>query len=304
MNPLSSHPVDFSVIVPTYARPEQLAACLGALARLDYPRDRFEVIVVDDASEMPPEAVVVSFRDRLNVTLVTQSHAGPAAARNTGAARARGEFLAFTDDDCTPAPDWLQALAGRFAATPDRAVGGQMRNALPENPYSTASQFLLAYLYSYYNSDVSGARFFASMNLAMPADRFRAIGGFDTSFPTAAAEDRELCDRWLHHGYQMTYAPQAIIYHTHRLTLRSFWRQHFHYGRGAFAFHRARARRGSDSIRVEPLSFYLDLLRYPFSHDGGRAALLAALLGLSQVANVVGFMWEAARHNLGKIGRS
>jgi len=76
----------FSIIVPTYARLRQLTACMQALANLDYPRDRFEVIVVDDGSETPPEAAVLSFRNRLDVTLVQQAHAGPAVARNTGAA--------------------------------------------------------------------------------------------------------------------------------------------------------------------------------------------------------------------------
>src|SRR5437867_3420967 len=84
----------FSIVVPTYRRPKQLAACLQALAKLDYARERFEVIVVDDGSTTPPEAVVTSFQDRLQVTLVLQPHAGSAAARNTGAERARGEYLA------------------------------------------------------------------------------------------------------------------------------------------------------------------------------------------------------------------
>src|SRR5262245_37328532 len=94
----------FSIVVPTYQRPDQLTMCLQSLTFLDYPRSNFEVIVVDDGSEMPPETVVAAFHDRLDVTLLTQPHAGPAQARNTGAAHAKGAFLVFTDDDCTPAP--------------------------------------------------------------------------------------------------------------------------------------------------------------------------------------------------------
>jgi len=114
-----SHPF-FSVIVPTYERAGQLSVCLHALACQSYPRDHFEVLVVNDGSEAPPEAVVDCFRDKIDVTLLTQPHAGPAAARNNGAERARGEFLAFTDDDCRPAPNWLKALAGRFDTTSTR----------------------------------------------------------------------------------------------------------------------------------------------------------------------------------------
>ncbi len=283
----------FSIVIPTYARPRQLATCLQYLARLDYPRDRFEVIVVDDGSETPPEAVIASFCGHLDVTLLKQAHAGPAAARNTGATQARGAFLAFTDDDCAPAPDWLQTLAARFATTPDHLIGGRTLNALPDNPYSTASQLLIAYLYTYYNADSDRARFFASNNLAMPADRFHAIGGFDMTYTRTAAEDRELCDRWLHHGYRMAYAPEALVYHAHALTFRTFLRQHFNYGCGAFRFRQARAQRACGRIRLEPFSFYLNLLLYPFSQaQGWRALFLAVLLGVSQVANAVGFLGE------------
>src|SRR5688572_17617375 len=106
----------FSIIIPTRNRSGHLAACLKSLARLDYPCDRFEVIVVDDGSETPVDGVVAAIRERIDVSLATQAHAGPATARNRGAAGAKGEFLAFTDDDCAPASDWLQRLAARFAA--------------------------------------------------------------------------------------------------------------------------------------------------------------------------------------------
>ena len=115
----------FSIIIPTYERPRQLATCLQALTHLAYPSHRFEVIVVNDGSEKPLNSVVDPYRHRLNVILLSQPNAGPATARNTGAAQARGRFLVFTDDDCAPSPDWLKFLAKRFAATPDCAIGGR-----------------------------------------------------------------------------------------------------------------------------------------------------------------------------------
>ncbi len=291
----------FSIIVPTYRRPAQLAACLRAMARMDYPRGGFEVIVVDDGGQTIPEALIASFKDRLDVTVLAQEHAGPAAARNTGAAKATGQFLAFTDDDCLPAPDWLQALALCFERVPERAIGGRTVNALPGNPYSTASQILIDYLYSYYNADPDQARFFASNNLALPAERFRAIGSFDGAWQRAAAEDRELCDRWLQQGLQMTYAQEVIVYHEHALTLRTFLRQHFSYGRGAFWFHRIRSRRGMGPVKVEPVRFYRNLLLYPFAQKHGRRApLLTGLMLVSQIANAAGFFWERHTTSLKK----
>lgn len=254
----------FSIVIPTYNRPDRLKKCLQSITQLNYPRDRFEVIVVDDGSKTPMDAVVSPFREVLNVTFIRQLNAGPADARNRGAAQAKGQFLVFTDDDCIPETNWLKNLDTHFATTPDSLIGGKTLNALSDNLYSTASQILIDYLYSYYNQDSYSSNFFASNNFAMPVDRFHALGGFDTSFPLAAGEDREFCDRWLSQGYTMLYASDVQIYHAHHLTLPKFWRQHFNYGRGAFCFHRTRAQRAHNRIKVEPFSFYIKLLTYPF----------------------------------------
>lgn len=291
----------FSIIVPTFNRPLPLTHCLQSLARLNYPRNRFEVIVVDDGSESPIEAAVSSFCNQLNITLITQPHRGPAIARNKGATHAKGQLLAFTDDDCIPTPDWLKALAVRFGETPDHVIGGRTLNVLLDNLYSTASHFLIEYLYSYYNAKSDQARFFTSNNLALTTDRFHRIGGFNTFFPHAAAEDREFCDRWLRHGFRMAYAPEALIYHAHRLTLHGLCRQQFNYGRGAFRFHQLRARHRLNDFRLEPLSFYVNMLRYPLAEiRGPKKYLILALIVLSQGTNAAGFLWEMVRQIIRK----
>lgn len=285
----------FSIVIPTYNRPAQLNACLQACARLDYPRDRYEVIVVDDGGSSTLDAIVAQFHGVLTLKLLRQEHSGPAVARNRGASEARGAFLAFTDDDCAPEPNWLQELASQFSASPDCLVGGQTINSLSDNIYSTASQLLISYLYSYYNAAPDQARFFTSNNLALPADRFRSVGGFDTSYPLAAGEDRELCDRWLRLGDRMVYAQGAMVYHAHPLTFRTFVRQHFHYGRGAYCFHQIRAQRCNGRIKIEPLSFYRNMLAYPFSQSRcGWAMILSLSLVTAQIANAAGFFLEKA----------
>jgi len=283
----------FSIIVPTYNHPERLADCLKSLSQLEYPRDRFEVIVVDDGSQVNPEAVVAPFLGRLNVSLITQKHSGPGAARNNGATQARGQFLAFTDSDCMPVSNWLQNLATRFAMEPDHAIGGRTLNFLSDNLYSTTSQVTRDVVYAYYNTHHHKMQFFPSSNLAMPADRFRAIGGFDPTF--TRSQDRELCDRWQHYGFQMTYAPEVLVYHAHPYTFHAFWRRYFNGGRFAFRFHQTAARRGSGSPKVDS-RFYLNLFRNIFSQEhGSRALWVTALLIISQFANAMGFYWEWLR---------
>ncbi len=286
----------FSIVIPTYNRPERLGDCLRSLTQLEYPRDRFEVVVVDDGSSTPLDTVIEPLRSQLNITLLRQANAGPAAARNAGAQQAQGELLAFTDDDCMPARNWLSGFAHHLAQVPDAMVGGRSLNALPENLYSTASQALIDYLYSYY-SDPQKEMFFASNNIALSRSLYSSVGGFDTAFPLAAAEDRELCDRWQQQGYSMCYAPEVTLRHAHHLSLKSFWRQHFGYGRGAFCFHQLRAQRNHQPIQVEPVKFYTDLLTYPLKRSDVKSpAFVSLLFFLSQVATTAGFFWERSVH--------
>jgi len=287
-----NHIPSFSIIIPTYNRPQQLALCLQALVRQDYPH--FEVIVVDDGSKIPLFECVKIFKSQLDITLLTQYNAGPAVARNTGAAYAKGQFLAFTDDDCQPDANWLKNLATGFKENPDAAIGGKVINQLPKNIYSTASQLLTDYLYIYYNPEYNKARFLATNNLALPAKLFHAINGFDTRFPLAAAEDRDFCYRWLNNGYAMSYVPEALVYHNHYLSLLSFWRQQFNYGRGAFLFHQKCTKQSSNDRTLEPKSFYWNLIRYPFSKVSlFKAFILTNLMVISQLAITAGYFWES-----------
>lgn len=285
-----------SIVIPTYNRPDQLAVCLQACSRLDYPHDQFEVLVVDDGGITTLDEIVARFHGVLTLKLLRQENAGPAAARNRGAYEAAGQLLVFTDDDCVAAPDWLARLAERHVQASDCAFGGETHNALASNMYSTASQLLVSYLLTYYSGAPERVRFFPSCNVAFPTRRFRDVGGFDLSFPRAAAEDRELCDRWQHQGYRMIHAPEAVVYHSHHLTAKTFLRQHFHYGCGAFYYHLHRARQRRQAMRVEPPAFYVNMLTYPFGKiPFSQAIRVIPLLIAAQAINAVGFFWERAR---------
>jgi GT2 family glycosyltransferase len=289
------HEPDFSVVIPTRDRPEPLQRCLAALVAQDFPRDRFEVLVVDDGGRLSPRPVVDAFRAALSLDLLVVSHGGPGRARNRAVDRARGRYLAFTDDDCRPDPGWLRGLEVALARTPDALVGGRVANALSDNPFSCASQAVTDLVYAHYNARPEAARFFASNNMAIARPAFESIGGFDDRFVILACEDRELCDRWRAAGRRMVYAPAAVVYHAHALDLRSYVGQHFTYGRGAAHFHRIRAERGSGTMREE-MSFHLDLGNWLARPFRGRrladAATTAALLLIWQAANLAGFVYE------------
>ncbi|MCI0416177.1 glycosyltransferase [bacterium] len=286
----------FSIVIPTYGRPSLLQECLNSISRLVYPRECFEVIVVDDGGPEPLDCIVDNLRSQLNVKLIRQFHAGPAAARNRGASAARNEYVVFIDDDCIPHEDWLQKFAGRFQITPDHGIGGRVINRLQENVYLAASQLLADFLYSYYNGNEPGtAQFLSSNNLSFPVKSFFEIGGFNTVFPGAAAEDRELCMRWLQSKRLLTYEPEAKVSHGYPISLRGFWKKHFNYGYGAALLHDILKERNGASIPVEPPSFYWDLLRHPSRQGASRSAILAALVAISQIANASGYFSHKVR---------
>lgn len=294
-----------SVVIPTYGRPQQLSVCLEALAGQDFPRSAHEVIVVDDGSEVPFDEELAHYRNRMSLVLLRQPHAGPAAARNAGAAVARGEVLVFTDDDCIPDQNWLSSVAKRFEEDPERVVGGRTINDLNENLYSSASQLLIDYLYNFYNSVPGKASLLTSNNLAMPASLFRESGRFDTGFTRAAAEDRDLCDRLRQQGVRLTYAPEVIVRHRHALSLLGFCRQHFNYGSGAFRYHKLHSNRTGGSVEMEAPAFYWNLLRFPLKSPGNRIASLTILMALSQVVNAAGYFQQKLAYSLqGKNGHA
>ena len=111
---------EFTVVVPTIGRPRYLEGCLAALAALDYPRDRYEVVVVNDGGGGPTVDVIARFAEDLELRATEPARTGPSAARNAGAAAARGRFVAFTDDDCVPGTGWLAELERRARREPGR----------------------------------------------------------------------------------------------------------------------------------------------------------------------------------------
>lgn len=283
----------FSVIIPTFNRPRDLARCLLALNRLDYPKDEFEVVVVDDGGGANLEPVLEPYRPHIHLRLLRQPNSGPAAARNNGAAHAIGGLLAFVDDDCEPHSDWLRALETRLTRFPAALIGGCVLNGLPRNPNDAASQEITDFLHSHFNPDPEHGRFFASNNIAVAAELYRQIGGFDAAFMRSASEDRDLCDRWLGRGWQLVAAPDAIVLHSRNMSLQGFWKQHFLYGRGAFAYATARRRRSSGPVPFEGWRFHAGMILAPLRKSLRPGSFyLSFLILVSQIAVVAGYASE------------
>lgn len=290
----------FSIIIPTYNRPQELTACLQSLTKLDYPHNLFEVevIVVDDGSEKSLETTVKPFQKLLNLTLISQPNSGPAIARNTGVKYAKGKFVVFTDDDCLVDVHWLTTLAGALKKNSDCLIGGCVKNKLINNPDATASQALSDYLYLTHQDKQEFPPFFTSNNIALSVETFFKTGGFNVNFSLAAGEDREFGARLLSQGYKMIYEPKAIIYHAHNLTFTTFYKQHLNYGKGAYMFDKNYRKFNNNKQTIQPWLFYFKLFVYPLKAQYHQPAFLVfCLFVLSQSATVLGFVWEMLSNN-------
>lgn len=293
---------EVSVIIPGFGRAAALANCLRALAAQTLPRARFEVIVCDDGSAVPLatalEHTLATIGD-LRVTFVRQSNSGPAAARNRAADAARGRYLAFTDDDCRPAADWLEKLVQHFAANPRVLIGGGISAASTCDAYARATQAIMSFVYAD-QFKRGGMLLFSTSNLAMPARAFRDMSGFSSSFRRAGGEDYDLCARWYNQGGEMAYLPDALVVHDHALTFGSFLRQHYQYGRGLFIMRRRLKQRGG-AIRPGriPGSFHLRLIASPIRAGRPSGFGCAVLIALSQLATGAGVLAQllSRRHS-------
>jgi glycosyltransferase involved in cell wall biosynthesis len=228
-----------SIVIPTFNGGHRIGNCLESLVKQTTGRD-IEILVVDDGSSDNTGSVVSRYS---SVRLISQSNAGPAAARNRGALEARGTILLFTDDDCVPMPDWLEAMLGPFE---DPNVVGA-KGVYRTHQKSLAARFVQIEYEDKYRlmSGLSSIDFIDTYSAGFRRDRFLEMRGYDTSFPVACAEDVELSYRMSVRGWKMTFVPAAIVYHTHPDTLWSYLKKKY-----KFAFWRVLAVRKNPSKGV------------------------------------------------------
>jgi GT2 family glycosyltransferase len=232
------------------------------------------------------------------IRIIRQPNAGPSAARNRGVAEACGELIALTDDDCLPAPAWLESLVTAHRQSPDALVGGITFNGLTDDVFATTSQMIIDLVYEHFNADEAAAYFLTSNNMLCSRGAYSDLGGFDTSFARAGAEDRDFCDRWRASGRPLRLVPAATIEHRHAQTLRQFLGLHYRYGRGAYRYQTKRRERGSGTM-AQDMNFHGTLVRrlprHLQKHRGlFRKVQIISAIVLWQVANAAGFFHEAA----------
>lgn len=245
-----------TVVVCTRNRADSLPACLSRLRALRY--EHLEFVIVDNApADGATRAVVTALQaDDHRFRYVLEPRPGLSFARNRGLAVARGEFIAYTDDDVAVDPGWLHGLARGFARRDDvGCVTGLVCTASISTPaeayfdaraasWSSRFEAELFDLRGRVQRDVlypySAGMFGTGASFAFRTDLLRELGGFDEALGagtrTRGGEDLDIFVRVLRAGRAIAYEPSSVVWHHHRADEKALARQMYGYGTGLSAY--------------------------------------------------------------------
>jgi GT2 family glycosyltransferase len=208
-----------SVIIPAYNGGEELGLCLQALTASTCPPD--EIIVVDDASQ--DASAFLAAKLGAFVLHLPDGPRGPARARNHGAAAAQGDVLVFLDADVVSHPDTLGRIKTYLANAPEVAALFGSYDTEPPAPGLVSRYKNLLHHYIHQHGRSEASTFWAGCG-AVRRNVFRAVGGFDESYLSAAVEDIEFGARLRRQGYRIRLCPDIQVAHLKRWTFFSLLR--------------------------------------------------------------------------------
>jgi len=256
-----------SIIIPVKNRPD-IRDCLDSLELLDYPKDKIEVIVVDDGSTDSTAQVIQTSK----IKAIHLTHTiGASASRNLGVKEAKGELIGFIDSDCVAHPNWLKELVPYFEKEKVAIVGGYVcnfyyRSALDR--YEDTKSSLNMGRYPFRAEDAkSSTAYVPSCNLIIRKKAVLEAGGFQEDLKVG--EDVDLCWRVRKLGYHLLYLPQGEVKHKHRNDVMSMLRRRFDYGTSeAILYSRHRDKRKMVYLPTPYSVFYASIclgtiLQYP-----------------------------------------
>jgi len=304
-----------TVVLPTYRRPDGLARALRSLAAQHDPGVEWELLVVDNDTAPSAEATVHALASEIAAAVMVLRERAPGAAhaRNAGIDAAKGEVVAFIDDDVVAEPGWLAHLVRPLLDERADAAGGRV--ALDDSvavPRWLGRDWL-GYLSPYDRGPderlLAADDYVLTANAAFRTDRLRALSGFDEALgPRAGSpmvnDDLDLCRRFVAAGGRIVYVPDAVVIHElppDRLTPGYLVRRSYAQGRSDWLLERdANSRRplgGAKGILVHLRRLLGDRVREgPWHAD-------VAFGGALSIVHTSGFLREAAVHRVRALGR-
>lgn len=215
----------FSLIIPVYNRPDEVKELLESLTLQEYDKD-FEVVIVEDGSSVPCDAVVQAFSGSLSISYYFKENSGPGDSRNFGMKRARGDYFIILDSDCIIPPHYLKTIDARLNNNYVDCFGG------PDAALSSFSNIQKAINFSMTSFLTTGGirgksealeKFQPrSFNMGISKEAFLASGGFGNIHP---GEDPDLSIRLWKMGYGTMLFADAYVYHKRRINWKKFYIQ-------------------------------------------------------------------------------
>ena len=213
-----------SLVVPVFNRPDEVRELLQSLCTQD--DSDFEVVIVEDGSAIPCDAVVNEFASRLRIAYYTKPNSGPGQSRNYGAERAAGEWIVFLDSDCIIPEHYVSTVKSFVAAQDVDAFGG------PDRAHESFTLIQKAINYSMTSMLTTGGirggaermeKFHPrSFNMGITREVLHKTGGFSTM---RFGEDIDMSIRIMEGGFRTALIKDAYVYHKRRATFRQFFKQ-------------------------------------------------------------------------------
>jgi glycosyltransferase involved in cell wall biosynthesis len=219
----------FSVVICTYNRGELARDAVASVVAQDFPSERYEVLIVDNGSTDHTREMAKEFCEACpGVRYVFEGNVGLSHARNRGWREARGEYIAYIDDDCKIPPSWLSAAAKVIEQEHPAALGGPF--------YACYNVPKPVWFKDEYGSRVQGTEvrplmdgeYLDGMNMFIRADALRELGGFNPDFGMKGmtigyGEETELINRLRNSGGTIYYAPEVFVYHLVHADKMGLW---------------------------------------------------------------------------------
>ena len=220
--------IKLSVVIPTYNKPEIIKMTLESLGKQTLSKNQFEVMVIDDGSSVKVQRQIKSFLPslNLNISFLTQTHKGPAAARNKGIKRAKGKIVLIINDDTIITPSLFKRHYDFHRKNPEENFG--LLGYVTWHPGLEITPFMYwlehggpYFSFHQIKGKEAGWQRFWTCNISLKRSFLLKNGLFDEEFPYAAWEDVELGYRLGKAGLRLFYDKKALGYHYHPTTLKS-----------------------------------------------------------------------------------
>ena len=217
------HPRFYSFIIPVYNRPEEIQELLQSFTSME-PVSDFEILIIEDGSNIPCKAIIENFNDKLPLRYFFKENSGPGDSRNFGMKQAKGDYFIIFDSDCLLPSHYLKIVDAFLTETPVDCFGGADAAHRNFTNVQKAINYVMTSFWTTGGLRGSDSKKFEprSFNMGISKRAFERTQGFATIHP---GEDPDLSQRIRKAGFKTAFIPNAYVYHKRRVSFEKFYTQ-------------------------------------------------------------------------------